>query len=98
MTGFSQFMFANDEVPPFSHKTHVRVFINTDLEHLWTGPSGGRLLEAGGGSGRRLNLMPGHADKVTKNRVHFELRKRRNRSIESIDRREFCDSRSPAVG
>jgi len=45
-----------------------------DLEQVWTGPSGGHLLVAGDGSGRRLALMPGHDSKTTKNRVHFDLR------------------------
>lgn len=44
------------------------------LEHVWTGPSGGHLLAATDGSGRRLGLMPGHDLKTTKNRVHFDLR------------------------
>ena len=45
-----------------------------DLEHVWTGPSGGHLLTATDGSGRRLALMPAHSAKTTKNRVHFDLR------------------------
>ncbi|MGD9693865.1 MAG: VOC family protein [Dehalococcoidia bacterium] len=45
-----------------------------DLEHVWTGPSGGHLLEAADGSGRRLALMPAPSAKTTKNRVHFDLR------------------------
>jgi hypothetical protein len=45
-----------------------------DLEHVWTGPSGGHLLAAGDGSGRRLALMPADDDKTSKNRVHFDLR------------------------
>jgi hypothetical protein len=45
-----------------------------DLEHVWTGPSGGHLLEAADGSGRRLALMPATSAKTTKNRVHFDLR------------------------
>lgn len=44
------------------------------LEHVWTGPSGGHLLTATDGSGRRLGLMPGRDGKTTKNRVHFDLR------------------------
>jgi catechol 2,3-dioxygenase-like lactoylglutathione lyase family enzyme len=44
------------------------------LEHVWTGPSGGHLLAATDGSGRRLGLMPGHDGKTAKNRVHFDLR------------------------
>lgn len=45
-----------------------------DLEHVWAGPSGGHLLVAGDGSGRRLGLMPGSGNKTAKNRVHFDLR------------------------
>lgn len=45
-----------------------------DLEHVWTGPSGGHLLVASDGSGRRLGLMPAHGAKASKNRVHFDLR------------------------
>jgi hypothetical protein len=45
-----------------------------DLEHLWTGPSGGRLLMATDGSGHRLALMPSPSAKTAKNRVHFDLR------------------------
>lgn len=45
-----------------------------DLEHVWTGPSGGHLLAATDGSGRRLGLMPSHGNKTSKNRVHFDLR------------------------
>ena len=45
-----------------------------DLEHIWTGPSGGHLLAAVDGSGRRLALMPSRVEKAVKNRVHFDLR------------------------
>ncbi len=45
-----------------------------DLEHVWTGPSGGHLLAANDGSGRRLALMPSRSTKTAKNRVHFDLR------------------------
>lgn len=45
-----------------------------DLEHVWTGPSGGHLLEAADESGHRLALMPATNAKTTKNRVHFDLR------------------------
>ncbi len=45
-----------------------------DLEHVWTGPSGGHLLAATDGSGRRLGLMPSQGDKTCKNRIHFDLR------------------------
>ena len=44
------------------------------LEHVWTGPSGGHLLAAADGSGRRLGLMPNRDTKSSKNRVHFDLR------------------------
>ena len=45
-----------------------------DLEHVWTGPSGGHLLVATDGSGGRLGLMPAQRKKTAKNRVHFDLR------------------------
>lgn len=45
-----------------------------DLEHVWTGPSGGHLLVATDGSDRRLGLMPRQGGKAGKNRVHFDLR------------------------
>ncbi len=45
-----------------------------DLEHIWTGPSGGHLLAAPDGSGFRLGLMPVPEHKSIKNRVHFDLR------------------------
>ncbi len=45
-----------------------------DLQHVWTGSSGGHLLVAPDGSGRRLGLMPSRDHKSTKNRVHFDLR------------------------
>jgi hypothetical protein len=45
-----------------------------DLEHVWTGPSGGHLLVAIDGSDRRLALMPGDGEKTSKNRIHFDLR------------------------
>ena len=45
-----------------------------DLEHVWTGPSGGHLLAAVDGSGRRLGLMPSRVTRTAKNRVHFDLR------------------------
>ena len=45
-----------------------------DLEHVWTGPSGGHLLAAMDGSERRLGFMPSQGEKTTKNRVHFDLR------------------------
>ncbi|MEZ5218477.1 MAG: VOC family protein [Ilumatobacteraceae bacterium] len=45
-----------------------------DLDHVWTGPSGGHLLAARDGSARRLGLMPAADPKVAKNRVHLDLR------------------------
>ena len=45
-----------------------------DLEHVWTGPSGGHLLVATDGSGGRLGLMPSQSEKTAKNRVHLDLR------------------------
>ena len=44
-----------------------------DLDHVWTGPSGGHLLVATDGSGGRLGLMPSQSEKTAKNRVHFDL-------------------------
>lgn len=45
-----------------------------DLDHVWTGPSGGHLLVARDGSDRRLALMPTQEEKTSKNRVHLDLR------------------------
>jgi predicted enzyme related to lactoylglutathione lyase len=47
-----------------------------DFEHIWTGPSGGYLLAAKDGSGQHLALMPrpSRDEKVTKNRIHLDLR------------------------
>lgn len=45
-----------------------------DLEHVWTGPSGGYLLAAPEGSQPRLALMPGGDEKRGKNRLHMDLR------------------------
>jgi Glyoxalase-like domain len=44
-----------------------------NLEHVWTGPSGGYLLADSRGTTRR-GLMPGRGEKREKNRVHFDLR------------------------
>jgi predicted enzyme related to lactoylglutathione lyase len=44
-----------------------------NLEHVWTGPSGGYLLVDGLGA-TRIGLMPGSDEKSGKNRVHFDLR------------------------
>ena len=52
------------------------------LEHVWTGPSGGHLLAAVDGSGRRLGLMPSGVEKTAKNRVHFDLRPDNNQQDE----------------
>ncbi len=53
-----------------------------DLKHVWTGPSGGHLLTATDGSGRRIALMPSHSTKTAKNRVHFDLRPDRDQHAE----------------
>ena len=45
-----------------------------DLEHVWTGPSGGHLLAKPDRSGHQLALMPSRVEKTEKNRVHFDLR------------------------
>ena len=44
-----------------------------DLEHVWTGPSGGYLLMDAHGT-TRLGLMPSSEEKGGKNRVHLDLR------------------------
>jgi catechol 2,3-dioxygenase-like lactoylglutathione lyase family enzyme len=44
------------------------------LEHVWTGPSGGYLLEAQGPSFGSLALMPCGDEKRGKNRLHLDLR------------------------
>ncbi len=45
-----------------------------NLEHVRTGPSGGHILEAADGTGRRLGLLPAASPKNGRNRVHFDLR------------------------
>lgn len=45
-----------------------------DFEHVLTGPSGGHLLAAKDGLPGRLGLIPTPDAKVTKNRVHLDLR------------------------
>jgi predicted enzyme related to lactoylglutathione lyase len=45
-----------------------------DLEHVWTGPSGGYLLKAQGASCVPLALMPCGGAKRGKNRLHLDLR------------------------
>ena len=58
-----------------------------DLEHVWTGPSGGYLLVAKDGSGFRLALMPCQEEKMVKNRVHFDVRPDDQRSeVERLER------------
>jgi len=44
-----------------------------NLEHVWTGPSGGYLLVDKQGT-TRLGLMPSGEEKRGKNRVHLDLR------------------------
>jgi predicted enzyme related to lactoylglutathione lyase len=44
-----------------------------NLEHVWTGPSGGYLLIDAQGT-TRLGLMPSSEEKGGKNRVHLDLR------------------------
>ena len=45
-----------------------------DLEHVWTGPSGGYLLQAQGAPRVPLALMPCGDEKRGKNRLHLDLR------------------------
>jgi predicted enzyme related to lactoylglutathione lyase len=45
-----------------------------NLEHVWTGPSGGHLLAAREGPQPRLGLMPRAGEKRGKNRLHLDLR------------------------
>ena len=68
-----------------------------DLEHVWTGPSGGHLLAASDGSGRRLALMPAHSMKAAKNRVHFDLRPDDNQQVE-VERLEGLGARRIDIG
>jgi hypothetical protein len=68
-----------------------------DLEHVWTGPSGGHLLTATDGSGRRLALMPASSPKTAKNRVHFDLRPDRDQQAEVL-RLESLGARRVDVG
>jgi len=68
-----------------------------DLEHAWTGPSGGNLLTATDGSGRRLALMPSHGTKTVKNRVHFDLRPDRDQHAE-VRRLEGLGARRIDIG
>ena len=68
-----------------------------DLEHVWTGPSGGYLLAAADGSGRRLGLMPSQVEKPTKNRVHFDLRPEKTQQAE-VHRLEGLGARRVDIG
>ena len=68
-----------------------------DLDHVWTGPSGGHLLSARDGSGRRLGLMPVHGEKTVKNRVHFDLRPDRDQQSE-VRRLEGLGARRINIG
>ena len=45
-----------------------------DLDHVWTGPSGGYLLKRKGSSSVPLALMPSESEKRGKNRLHLDLR------------------------
>ena len=67
-----------------------------DLEHVWTGPSGGHLLAASDGSGRQLGLMPSKGDKTSKNRVHFDLRPDDQRA--EVERLERLGARRIDIG
>ena len=68
-----------------------------DLDHVWTGPSGGHLSLARDGSGRRLGLMPVHREKTVKNRVHFDLRPDRDQQSE-VRRLEGLGARRINIG
>ena len=68
-----------------------------DLEHVWTGPSGGHLLVAVDGSGRRLALMPAQNPKTAKNRVHLDLRPDRGQHAE-VARLERLGARRIDIG
>jgi hypothetical protein len=56
-----------------------------DLDHVWTGPSGGHLPVARDGSGCRLGLMPGSDDKTSSACCARPIGRRRNRPIEASD-------------
>ncbi len=68
-----------------------------DLEHVWTGPSGGHLLAATDGSDRRLALMPADSEKSAKNRVHFDLRPDHDQQAE-VRRLEQLGARRIDIG
>jgi len=67
-----------------------------ELEHVWTGPSGGHLLVASDGSGGRLGLMPSSSEKTAKNRVHFDLRP--NDQQAEVERLERLGARRIDIG
>lgn len=67
-----------------------------DLEHVGTGPSGGHVLQAADGSGRRLGLLPSDTKKTAKNRVHFDLRP--DDQIAEVQRLESLGARRIDVG
>jgi predicted enzyme related to lactoylglutathione lyase len=67
-----------------------------ELEHVWTGPSGGHLLAARDGSDRRLGLMPSRGAKPTKNGVHFDLRPDDQRA--EVERLESLGARRVDIG
>ncbi len=67
-----------------------------DLEHVWTGPSGGHLLAAVDGSECRLGLMPAQGEKTTKNRVHFDLRP--DDQLAEVQRLEGLGARRSDIG
>lgn len=68
-----------------------------DLEHTWTGPSGGHLLTASDGSERQLGLMPSDSEKLTKNRIHFDLRPDTNQTAE-VERLEGLGAQRIDIG
>jgi len=67
-----------------------------DLEHVWTGPSGGYLLVAKDGSGFRLALMPCEELKTTKNRVHLDVRP--DDQLAEIERLESLGAKRIDIG
>ena len=68
-----------------------------DLEHTWTGPSGGHLLTASHGSGPHLALMPSDTNKTAKNRIHLDLRPDTNQQAE-VQRLEDLGARRINIG
>ena len=67
-----------------------------DLEHVGTGPSGGHMLVASDGSGRRLGLLPSGGSKTSKNRIHLDLRP--DDQAAEIERLESLGARRVDVG